>query len=128
MAQTSKEIIDTSVLVDYLRSFPKAKDFLDSFKVRNISAVTAMEIVQGSGNKRELEVNLSFLKKFKILSIDNEISDLAMELMKNYRLKYDLEIPDALIAATTLSKNKTLITKNIKDFKFIKNLKLLTPY
>jgi len=51
-----------------------------------------------------------------------------MELMKNYRLKYGLEIPDALITATTLNKNKVLITKNIKDFKFIKGLKVKMPY
>jgi len=48
MAQTSKvknTIIDTSILVDYLRSLPRAEDFLDSLKVRNISVVTAMEII-----------------------------------------------------------------------------------
>ena len=129
MAQTSKEfLIDTNILVDYLRFYPKAQEFLDSLRWRYISIISAMEIIQGSRNKRELEIELSFLHNFKVINIDNKISDLALDLMKNYKLKFNLLIPDAFIAATALSRDKILITKNIKDFKFIKGLKFRPPY
>ncbi len=36
-------------------------------------------------------------------------------------------LPDATIAATCLENDLTLITFNIKDFRFINGLKLLTP-
>lgn len=128
MARTSKKLIDTSILVDYLRTLPEAEDFLDSLRVRCISVVTAMEIIQGSRNKKELKINLSFLANFKIIRIDRKTSDVARELMKKYKLKYNLSIPDAFIGATAMDKNKILITKNVKDFQFIKGLEVQSPY
>ena len=128
MAQTSKTLLDTSILVDYLRQLPPAVNFLDSLKLPCISVITGMEIIQGSRNKRELKINLSFLKNFRIVEIDNKISKTAMRFLKNYQLKYNAKILDAFIAATALSKNKILLTKNIKDFHFIDGINVELPY
>ena len=121
-------IIDTSVLVDYLRGLPSAVEFLDSVKLPHISVITGMEIIQGSRNKKELEINFSFLNNFRIIEIDREISKTTMSLIKKYRLKYNAKILDAFIAATAINQSKKLITRNIKDFKFIKKLKIKAPY
>ena len=40
-----------------------------------------------------------------------------------YSKSHNLQIDDALIAATSIKKNIELITYNISDFKFIPNLK-----
>jgi predicted nucleic acid-binding protein len=45
------------------------------------------------------------------------------ELRKTYRIK----LPDAIIAATSLVYDLTLITSNTKDFKNIKDLQILDP-
>jgi len=37
-------------------------------------------------------------------------------------------LPDAIIAATTIENELTLITRNIVDFKNIKGIKVLDPY
>ena len=121
-------IIDTSVLVDYLRGLPLAIEFLDSIKLSHISIITWMEIIQGSRNKRDIKINSFFLSNFKVIKIDKQISNLTMDLMKKYKLKYNLLILDAFIAATAVNQNKKLITRNIKDFKFIKRLKIKAPY
>ena len=121
-------IIDTSVLVDYLRGLPLAIEFLDSIKLPHISIITWMEIIQGSRNKRDIKINSFFLSNFKVIKIDKQISNLTMDLMKKYKLKYNLLILDAFIAATAVNQNKKLITRNIKDFKFIKRLKIKAPY
>ena len=47
-----------------------------------------------------------------------------MELMKIYSMSHGLLIPDALIAATAITKNLPLWTFNQKDFKFIDDLVL----
>ena len=47
--------------------------------------------------------------------------------MKKYRLSHGLLIPDALIAATAIEADTPLVSKNQKDYRFIKDLQLL-PY
>ena len=121
-------IIDTSILVDYLRGLPSAVDFLDSIKLPCISTITGMEIIQGSRNKKELEINFSFLNNFKIIEIDREISKITMSLITKYRLKYNAKILDAFIAATAINQSKKLITRNIKDFQFIREIRIKNPY
>lgn len=121
-------IIDTSILVDYLRGVPLAVDFLDSIELPCISVITGMEIIQGSRNKKELEINFSFLNNFRIIEINREISKITMNLIKKYRLKYNAKILDTFIAATAINQNKKIITKNIKDFQFIKEIKIKNPY
>lgn len=119
MAQTpQKIIIDSNILIDYLRNLPQAEEFLNSL----------MEIIKGATNKRKLEINLSFLENFKIVEINEEISNRALKLMEEYNLKEDLTILDAIIAATALDEDKVLATKNVKDFKGIKGLKIYQPY
>jgi predicted nucleic acid-binding protein len=48
-----------------------------------------------------------------------------LRLMKLYAISHGLRIPDALIAATAMEENLTLVTANIKHFSFIKDLSLL---
>jgi predicted nucleic acid-binding protein len=47
-----------------------------------------------------------------------------IELRKKYRIK----LPDAIIAATAIVHELTLITRNTPDFKSINGLKLLSPW
>ncbi len=129
MARTSQgKIIDTNVLVDYLRNLPQAGDFLNSLDNRAVSSITAMEVIQGSRNKKELEINSTFLSNFEIVEITEDISSKALTLMKNYNLEYDLQVPDALIAATAMNQGKVLATRNKKDFEVIKGLEVYQPY
>ena len=55
--------------------------------------------------------------------MDSDISQLAIELIDTYSNSHGLLLADALIAATALENDLTILTYNIDDFKFIKNLK-----
>jgi tRNA(fMet)-specific endonuclease VapC len=46
------------------------------------------------------------------------------QLMTDYSLSHKLSLPDGLIAATSLIENINLYTLNLKDFKYIKGIKL----
>lgn len=39
-----------------------------------------------------------------------------------------IKLPDAIIAATAISQQSTLITRNISDFRTIKKLEILNPH
>lgn len=117
-------LIDTNVIVDYLRKNKRAVSFLNSLDQVIISLVTAGEIYQGTKNKQELKKIKKLLKFFKILPIGERISQLSLSLLEEYTLPSGLLILDSMIAATAMQDNLTLVTGNFKHFKMIKGLKL----
>ncbi|MGN6602186.1 MAG: type II toxin-antitoxin system VapC family toxin [Ginsengibacter sp.] len=60
-----------------------------------------------------------FLKEFRVISIDDSIKDISIELRKIYSLK----IPDAIVAATSIHLGVTLVTAD-KEFKKISDLSI----
>ena len=66
-----------------------------------------------------------FLSLFKVIHLSREISTKSIRLIQTYAKSHHLDIPDSLIASTALVENYKLLTYNIKDFKYIKDLDLL---
>lgn len=64
------------------------------------------------------------LSGLTIIHLDELISTTFLGLMNSYVLSHRLEIPDALIAATALVYDIKLYTNNVRDYRFIKGLKL----
>lgn len=82
----------------------------------------------GARNKMELEIIHKDLNKLTILSIQSEIYGNAVQLIEKYSLSHKLSLPDALIASTSIYHNLELFTLNIKDFKYLKNIKFFKRY
>ncbi len=123
-------IIDTDILIDVGRGDSTAIACLQSLEQQTsvaVSAVTQMELIVGCRNKTELQALESFLRRFHVLKITDQISDRAADLLRQYRLSHGLLIADALIAATALEHAAPFITKNQRDFRFIASLNL-QPY
>lgn len=121
-----KYLVDTTVLVDHLRDLPYATEFLkQSDSV--ISMITAAELIQGVRNKNEQKSIQKLINQFEINWGGVQIGQLAIHLLERYFLQYNLRLLDALIAATALTFNFTLVTGNVSDFKFIENLKVVDP-
>lgn len=91
-----------------------------------MSVVTQMELMVGCRDKREYKALESFIKRFRILKLTEAVSDKAVSLLRTYRLSHGLLIPDALIAATAMCLDCSLISKNQRDYRFIKGLQLLS--
>jgi len=90
-----------------------------------ISVITAMEVLSWPGHSGEsIAMTTAFLEIFDEIAIDADIKDIAIKIRRNYRLK----LPDAVIAATALHLDLPLITRNMKDFKDIPDLKLFSPF
>lgn len=119
-------MIDTDVLIWYMRGNTKAKEVIEKLNGFFISVVTYMELVQGMRNKRELILLRNALRKWdvKILFINEDISAKAMFLVEQHYLSNSLVLADALIASTAVSNGLTLLTGNTKHYKIIKNMEL----
>ena len=81
-------------------------------------------VVFGALNKRELKEIKKHLKSLQVLHINPEISQASVDLIEKYSKSHRLQIPDAIIAATSMVNNVELLTYNIKDFKYIQDLRL----
>lgn len=123
-------IIDTDILIDAGWQISQAIDCLDQIEQTSrlaISAITQMELLIGCRNKSELQGMEHFLMRFQILKLSESITEIAIDLLRQYRLSHGLAMPDALIAATAVAWNQPFITKNQRDYRFIPDLQLL-PY
>ena len=119
-------IIDTDVIIWFLRGNEKAKEVIYKNIPFKISVITYMEIVQGMKDKKELLVFQKQLRKWnvEVIQIDTEISARAMFFVEDYFLSHSMELSDALIAATGIQTKDTVLTANEKHYKFIPNIQL----
>lgn len=119
-------IIDTDVLVWYLRGKQSAKEIVEVNIPFSISAVTYMELLQGMQNKQESQRFQKTLHYWNvhIIHIDQEISARAMFYVQEYALSHSMQMADALIAATAVQLGESLLTANDKHYKFIPSIDL----
>jgi predicted nucleic acid-binding protein len=120
-------LCDTNVLIHAFNGRQETINKLENFGFDEIaiSVITVMELYQGMGNKAELAQMKKKLKYYDVIEIDPAISKLATELVEKFRLSNGLQIPDAIIGATSIIYQTPLFTYNIKDFSFIPDIKLL---
>ena len=121
-----KILCDTDVIIEYLKGNETTKKIFDKIKSKNLtlSAITLMELFYGAINKRELNKIKRALNEFDILLLNEDITQIAIELIENYSKSHGLKIPDALIASIAIYYDIFLWTYNIKDFCFINALRL----
>src|SRR5208283_4970533 len=119
-------LIDTDVLIWYLRGEKKAAAVIDHIGSFEISAVSYMEILHGLRNKTELRAWKEFIKArgIQVLLIDHDITTKALYWTEEYALSHGLRLADALIAATADVYGKELLTGNTADYRFIPGLSL----
>ena len=120
------KLVDTDVLIWYLRGNQKAYDLIHSMGEFCISSITYMELVQGMRNKDELRILQKTLKQWnvKTIYVNEEISAKALFFVEEYFLSHSMELADSMIAATASMYGMTLITANDKHYRVVKDLSM----
>ena len=91
----------------------------------NLSIITKIELLGFAFPTSEVQDKTErFISKSTILPLDDEIVEKTIELRRIYKIK----LPDALIAATAIVFDMTLISRNDKDFTQIPELKYVNPF
>ena len=126
------KVLDTDVFIDHFRGQETATTYIHSLPADQwaTTAITVMELYKGAANQQELTTILRFLTHNRVtrLPVSTTASQQAVELMHQYGFAHGLGIPDALIAAITLEGAHTLVTDNVRHFRFIPGLHVLrTP-
>jgi len=116
-------LFDSNILI-YLSKEEIPFAFINQFDAIFVSVITYMEIL---GYPFEHSNEENFIKElltvFQTLYLDQHIADITIEIRKKKRIK----LPDAIIAATAISANLHLVTRNTSDFSDIDVL-LLNPF
>ena len=114
-------IIDTDVLIWYLRGDEGARKAVKEAVPFLISVITYMELVQGMKNKEESRAFQKQIQKWnvEIVQISREASSRAMFYVQEYALSHSMKLADALIAATVVQNGEVLLTANDRHYKFI---------
>ena len=122
-------LLDTNAVINYLdASIP-----LSGMQILNtivddepmISIVTKMETLGYNFTSVEEQTTMeTFINGSNVLDLNNDIVNKTIAIRKSKKMK----LPDAIIAATALVYNLALITRNIADFKNIKELKTIDPF
>jgi hypothetical protein len=121
-------LVDTNIVVDVTRGSAAAADYLDSLAdAWSISMIACLELLAGARTQRETADLELVLSGYHAIPPDEDITRRAYYLIKTYARSHGLDTLDALIAATALEGDLTLVTKNRKHFQMIAGLKLEVP-
>ena len=119
-------LIDTNIFIAILKGDAKLKSLVESMACA-IDTIVYVELIQGSKDKSEVQKIEKYLTRFELIHFDKAISQKTLDLIRTYSKSHNLMLGDATIAATCLENDLTLITYNVKDFRFIKSLKIQKP-
>ncbi|MEC4896065.1 MAG: type II toxin-antitoxin system VapC family toxin [Oscillatoria sp. PMC 1051.18] len=101
---------------------------LRRFIAENYSFVSALSYVEVLGYHQLTEEERFYFEEFfqitQVLPISQAVINRAVELRQIRRIT----LGDAIIAATALVYDLTLITRNTDDFQWISQLRLLNPF
>ncbi|MBI4152123.1 type II toxin-antitoxin system VapC family toxin [Candidatus Woesearchaeota archaeon] len=120
------KLVDTDIFIDLLRGFDHSRLFFAENEEIIFSAITEAELLSGQQCKDTAvrEKVLHFLSQFEKITVDNPLVQIAAD----FRRKYGIALPDAIIAASAFVHDATLITRNIKDFEKIREIRVEKPY
>ena len=119
-------IVDTNSVIDYLdNKLPgNASELIDGIDSK-ISVITRMELLAWPGaSEQQILILNKFINASEVFALEEPVILKAIEIRKAHRTK----LPDAIIAATALVNELTIITRNTKDFDKIEGLEVLNPY
>lgn len=119
-------LIDTNVAIYYfgLALSKESEKLMDQILIESysISVINRIELLGFKGlSRNESEALNSFISNSNIFDLEENIILETIQIRK----KYSIKLPDAIIAATCIVTNCSLITNNIKDFDKITGLQLI---
>ena len=122
-------LVDTSVLIDFLRGVPAAADVLERERRAaplHASEMTRLELLAGMRSSEEVQTR-SLLSTLRWHPVDEDIAERAGALGREW-LPSDRGVDgaDLAIAATTIHVGARLLTRNVRHFPMFPDLR--PPY
>ncbi|TSC74579.1 MAG: hypothetical protein G01um101433_1048 [Parcubacteria group bacterium Gr01-1014_33] len=115
--------LDTNILIYYAKGDAACIEFMNANLEKDALILPTIVTVEFLAfpvlTLQERELFLTLLLKFRTVALDTQIAFLAADIRKN-----KVKLGDSVIAATALFTHTALATRNLRDFKKIKELTL----
>jgi len=106
-----KALLDTNILIDYLKGFEQARKEMNRHERLLISLISWMEVMAGATPEEEPLVR-SFLSGFEPVPVSPEIAERAVAIRRDNGIR----LPDAIIWASAKCEDALLVSRNSRDF------------
>jgi toxin FitB len=118
-------LIDTNCLIDaQMNAIPaNGLQFLKEIINANFT-VSFISYIEFLGYKNITKTSEDFIALANVIEVDKAIINTCIAIRKQHSIK----LSDAIIAATALTYNLTLLTSNTNDFKNIERLHVVNPW
>jgi predicted nucleic acid-binding protein len=116
-------LIDTDILIDYLRGHPSAVSFIEqNIDDLVVSAVSVAELYQGVREGHERTKLSRMISALTVLPLTQEIAETAGLFRRDYRDNIGCGLADCMIAATASEHHLALATLNDKHFRMLSSV------
>lgn len=123
MDMYKEKLVDTDVLIDFLRGNEQAINLIDEISSQIIlSPIVVAELYAGVKGEDEMSVLNNFISIFRIVPIDSEIAKAGGLFKRDFGKSHGIGLADALLAATAYQENAEMITLNTKHYPMINGL------
>lgn len=110
-------LVDTDVMIDFLRGDDKAISFISDNSSRIVlSPIVIAELYAGVKGDSEISVLNNFIALFRVVPIDSGIAKAGGLYKRDYGRSHGVGLADALLAATADAENAQLKTLNVKHY------------
>jgi len=112
------QLLDTNILIDYLKPVPDAVTLVDSLENPAVSIITQMELLVAATTTAKEQGILEFLKDFKVLPMNDAVVLEAARLKRHLKQTgaKKMQMPDLIIRATASVHGAIIYTLNKDDF------------
>lgn len=117
-------LLDTDVMVDFLRGQPEAVSFVKSHADNILlSAIVVAELYAGVREGKEREILDNLLTVFRVLPISAEVASMGGIYKRDWGKSHGISLADAIIAVTAEQAGAELKTLNVKHYPMFTGLK-----
>jgi predicted nucleic acid-binding protein len=117
-------LLDTDILVDFLRGHSKAIAFVKANSTRVIlSTIVVAELYAGVKGDSEQDVLDDFISLFRIVPVSVNIAKTGGLYKRDYGKSHGVGLADAILAATAEAEDAELKTLNVKHYPMLKGLR-----
>jgi len=118
-------LIDTDVLIEYLRGSEPAARFLEGLEADLlISAISVAELFSGAKGSEELTALDQFMLAFEVIPVDERLARHGGTLRQEYHPSHGVGLADALIAASAMASGAELLTFNKRHYPMLENVRV----
>ena len=120
-------LLDTDVLIEYLRGRGRAVEYLESLSSDlYLSVISVAELFAGARGDEEERSLTQFFLAFTVLPVTEKVARLGGLYRRDFRPSHGTGLADALIAATAIENGANLVTFNRHHFPMVSGITV--PY